>query len=152
MSLTDPTQKMSKSDPNPNSRILLNDTREEIQKKVNSALTDSEDGITFDREHRPGWSNLIEIVHHLKQTDDKLSCEELAQHLNTMRKRDAKRWIADVIDLYLSPIRERYDELIHTASRSRILDWAEHGKESASDAARQTMAAVQGAVGIHFRG
>lgn len=42
MSLTDPVKKMSKSDPNDNSRINLNDSAEEIEKKINKAVTSEE--------------------------------------------------------------------------------------------------------------
>lgn len=55
MSLTDPGKKMSKSPPNPKSRILITDSREEIFKKINGSLTDCEDGITYDPATRPGF-------------------------------------------------------------------------------------------------
>lgn len=45
MSLTDPTKKMSKSDPNDNSRINLSDDAETIKKKIKKAIT-TEEGIT----------------------------------------------------------------------------------------------------------
>merc|ERR1711939_634674 len=70
MSLKRPTQKMSKSDADPKSRILITDTREEIHAKVKGAITDSEPGISFDPEKRPGVSNLIEIL----RTVTSISC------------------------------------------------------------------------------
>jgi len=42
MSLTDPTKKMSKSDPNDNSRINLSDDAETIRKKIKKAVSSSE--------------------------------------------------------------------------------------------------------------
>ena len=42
MSLTDPTKKMSKSDPNDNSRINLSDDAETIRKKIRKAVTTDE--------------------------------------------------------------------------------------------------------------
>jgi tryptophanyl-tRNA synthetase len=42
MSLTDPAKKMSKSDPNDNSRINLNDEAETIKKKIGKAVTTPE--------------------------------------------------------------------------------------------------------------
>ncbi|KAG8737961.1 Tryptophan--tRNA ligase, mitochondrial, partial [Ceratobasidium sp. 428] len=62
LSLRDPTQKMSKSSPNPASRILLTDPAETIEKKVRSAVTDSERGVTFDLTARPGVANLLTIL------------------------------------------------------------------------------------------
>ena len=47
MSLTDGTKKMSKSDPNENSRITLLDSQDIITKKIKRAKTDSELGLEF---------------------------------------------------------------------------------------------------------
>lgn len=52
MSLTDPTKKMSKTDPNDNSRINLSDTADIIAKKIKKAVTTEE-----------GWQNLNRIFH-----------------------------------------------------------------------------------------
>jgi tryptophanyl-tRNA synthetase len=61
MSLTDPTSKMSKSDPSPRSRILLKDTPDEIVKKVKAAVTDTGTEVAYDWETKPGISNLLEL-------------------------------------------------------------------------------------------
>ena len=60
-SLKDPTQKMSKSDDDPRSRILLSDSNEAIAAKIRHALTDSVGDISYDPQKRPGVSNLIDI-------------------------------------------------------------------------------------------
>ncbi|KAG7570978.1 hypothetical protein FFLO_01072 [Filobasidium floriforme] len=62
LSLTDPSQKMSKSAPNPNSRILITDPPEVIVKKIRGAVTDSERTLTWDPEERRGVSNLLRIL------------------------------------------------------------------------------------------
>ena len=59
MSLTDPTSKMSKSDPD--GCVFLMDAPEVIQKKFKRAVTDSETQVRFDPEHKPGISNLLTI-------------------------------------------------------------------------------------------
>ena len=61
MSLTDPTSKMSKSDPSPKSRVHLTDTPDEIASKIRSAVTDAGSEVVYDREAKPGISNLLEI-------------------------------------------------------------------------------------------
>jgi len=61
MSLSDPTSKMSKSDPSPRSRILLKDTPDEIVKKVKAAVTDTGTEVAYDWETKPGISNLLEL-------------------------------------------------------------------------------------------
>src|SRR5690606_15197962 len=61
MSLTDPTSKMSKSDPSPKSMVLLTDTPEQIMSKFKSAVTDMGSEVAYDPEAKPGISNLLEI-------------------------------------------------------------------------------------------
>jgi tryptophanyl-tRNA synthetase len=61
MSLSDPTAKMSKSDPSLKSRILLTDSPDQIVKKVKSAVTDTGTDVSYDREEKPGISNLLEL-------------------------------------------------------------------------------------------
>lgn len=62
MSLQDPTSKMSKSDPNDRSRILLVDPPDEVISKVKSAVTDSDRYVRYDWEEKPGVSNLLELM------------------------------------------------------------------------------------------
>ena len=61
MSLQEPTKKMSKSDENTRSFISMLDTPKQIEKKIKSAVTDSDDKIKFDPENKPGISNLLAI-------------------------------------------------------------------------------------------
>ena len=52
---------MSKSDPNPKSMISMLDEPKTIEKKIKSAVTDSEGIVKFDKENKPGISNLLTI-------------------------------------------------------------------------------------------
>ena len=61
MSLTEGTNKMSKSDPSDMSRINLLDSQELIQKKIKRCKTDPIKGLTFDQENRPECTNLLTI-------------------------------------------------------------------------------------------
>lgn len=61
MSFTDPTSKMSKSDPQPKSRISVLDDPDVIRKRIRSAVTDSDPEVRYDTEAKPGISNLLEI-------------------------------------------------------------------------------------------
>jgi tryptophanyl-tRNA synthetase len=53
---------MSKSSPDPSTRIQLTDTFPEISRKIRSAVTDSIQGITYDPVNRRGTSNLLSIL------------------------------------------------------------------------------------------
>ena len=59
MSLSDPTQKMSKSDPGGN--VYLLDSPEAILRHFKRAVTDSESEVRYDPKEKPGVSNLIGI-------------------------------------------------------------------------------------------
>jgi tryptophanyl-tRNA synthetase len=108
MSLRDPTKKMSKSDANPASRILITDTQEEIRKKVKGAVTDSIEGVSYDRSTRPGVSNLIDLMYYMDETISS-SPEALAAELKTTSMRVLKEKVADVVEERVRPIRESYN-------------------------------------------
>ncbi len=61
MSLQDPTSKMSKSDHDQNASVYLKDDNDTIMRKFKRAVTDSVTCVRYDREHKPGISNLMEI-------------------------------------------------------------------------------------------
>ncbi len=60
-SLAEPTKKMSKSDPNANSFVLMTDDKDTIVRKFKRAVTDSDGQVRFDKEAKPGVSNLMTI-------------------------------------------------------------------------------------------
>ena len=57
MSLGNPANKMSKSDPD--GCVYLMDKPEDIRRKFKRAVTDSETAVKFDKENKPGVSNLL---------------------------------------------------------------------------------------------
>lgn len=59
--MTDPSKKMSKSFPDPNSRIDITDTADLIASKLKLAQVESGEGIVYDPKGKPGVSNLIEM-------------------------------------------------------------------------------------------
>ena len=146
MSLTEPTKKMSKSDPKPKSRILITDSREEIYGKLKTALTDSIEGVSYDRETRPGVSNLVDLMYHF---DESLAAspEDLANDLRDLNMRALKERVADTVDLGISDIRGRYKELISGAQKE-LIGHAEEGARRAEEIAESTMERVRNAMGI----
>src|SRR3990167_8329659 len=60
MSLDDPTKKMSKS--RPAGCLFIDDSPEEIEKKIKAAVTDSGSEGKYDPKNKPGISNLLEIM------------------------------------------------------------------------------------------
>ncbi|KAF2715092.1 tryptophanyl-tRNA synthetase-like protein [Pleomassaria siparia CBS 279.74] len=148
MSLTTPTKKMSKSDPEPKSRILITDSNEVIHKKFKSALTDSIDGNAYDRESRPGVSNLIDIMRHMDE-DITGSDKEWMKELEGLSKRSLKETAADRVNNGLKDVRGRYEEIMGRKDADEFLEeGARQGGEKARKLAQQTIGKVREALGI----
>ncbi|KAK2743078.1 Tryptophan--tRNA ligase, mitochondrial [Onygenales sp. PD_40] len=145
MSLKQPTLKMSKSHPDPRSRILLTDPAEEIQQKIKTALTDSEPGISYDPASRPGVSNLIEILSHVQK--DRMSFTELAAEYQDTSLRAFKEHVAAAVAEHLRGIRERYFELMD-ATPGYLNSVAAEGALAANENANITLNAVKNATGL----
>ncbi len=85
-SLQEPLKKMSKSDPNKKGTISLLDTPKEIEKKIKSAVTDSDGIVAYDVENKPGVSNLLTIESALSG----VSIEDLVVKYDSLDKGAAK--------------------------------------------------------------
>jgi hypothetical protein len=145
MSLKEPQLKMSKSHPDPKSRILITDTEENIHAKIKEALTDSEPGLTYDPKTRPGVSNLLEILKHTTQSPS--SCEELAHDLSGLTMRQLKEHVSQAVVKCLSGIRESYLELMLPTNKT-IAMAREAGRLKAAGRAGTTMKTVREHVGL----
>src|SRR6266478_3711008 len=111
MSLDDPTKKMSKSDPNPHSRINLLDDPKTIKQKIARATTDSLRLVTFDPE-RPGITNLLTIYQLLTgQSQQEIEAEFAGKGYG-----DFKAALTEQLVETLTPIQQRYNELINDLS------------------------------------
>ena len=147
MCLTKPDAKMSKSNAEPSS-ILLTDSRATIFHKVNFAVTDSIEGdVTYDPANRPGVSNLIEILYHIKP-DGAPSREAVASALRGLSKRAFKQAVADAVDKHLEPIRERYQGLVADSNRHVLAEVSEKGAQRARQSADVTMDLVRDTIGL----
>ena len=92
MSLAEPTKKMSKSDTNINSFILMTDDKDAIVRKFKRAVTDSDGVVRFDRETKPGVSNLMCIY----STFTGKSNDEIAAEFEGKGYGDLKLAVAEV--------------------------------------------------------
>jgi tryptophanyl-tRNA synthetase len=81
-SLRDPSKKMSKSDPDTKSCIMITDTPELIVEKVKKAVTDFKSEVTYEADQRPGVTNLLTIHSMVSGKSIQEICDE-AKHLDT---------------------------------------------------------------------
>jgi tryptophanyl-tRNA synthetase len=141
MSLKNPTQKMSKSDQDPASRIMINDSEEDIRAKIKGAVTDSENGITYDHIRRPGEANLIDIFRHT--TRDRRTAEEVAAELANMTKSGLKAMVADAVVKELAPIAHEFNSLAGSEEGiNRVRGTFTIGRNRAKLIAQKTMMGV----------
>ncbi|MDI3269169.1 MAG: tryptophan--tRNA ligase [Bacillota bacterium] len=102
-SLTKPTEKMSKSDPDPDSKILLLDSPDDIRRKIKRAVTDTGREIRHDPEEKPGISNLLEIQSALTGTP----ISRLEELYAGKAYREFKEEVAEAVVEGLRPLREK---------------------------------------------
>jgi len=141
MSLQDPTKKMSKSDDNEKGFISMLDDPKKIEKKIKSAVTDSEGIVKFDKENKPGVSNLLTI--YSSCTGE--SIETIEARYEGKGYGDFKQGVANAVMDVLKPIQDRYAELIDSSKLDIILD---QGAEKASFTANKTVAKAKKAMGL----
>lgn len=110
LSLTSPMKKMSKSDPNQQGIIYLNDEPSVIQSKIFKALTDNiSDNFYFDPQNRPGVSNLINIISGIQRK----SIEEVENDIAVFNNyRDLKKYISEIIIEDLKIPRENFKKFM----------------------------------------
>ncbi|OAH59493.1 tryptophan--tRNA ligase [Domibacillus aminovorans] len=141
MSLQEPTKKMSKSDPNQKAFITLLDDPKQIEKKVKSAVTDSDGIVKYDKENKPGVSNLLSIC----AAFEGVPVADVEKRFDGKGYGDFKQEVADVIIRNLAPIQSRYHELINSDELDRILD---EGAEKARRTAGRTLKKMENAMGL----
>lgn len=139
MSLTDPSVKMSKSDPKGD--IFLKDDLSLIKKKIMTAKTDSGSEVKFDKENKPGISNLLTIYASMKGK----SVEEAEAEFASARYGDFKKAVAEAVIDEIGPFQERYRRIRESGEYLSVL---REGAQKAKQIAHQTLKRVQKAVGL----
>ncbi|MCE4985335.1 tryptophan--tRNA ligase [Staphylococcus arlettae] len=141
MSLQDPTRKMSKSDDNQKNFISLLDEPNVAAKKIKSAVTDSDGIIQFDRENKPGISNLLSIYSSL--TDE--SVDALVERYKDAGYGTFKVDLSEVVKQFLTDFQERYNAFYNSDQLDEILD---EGRDKAQKASFKTLKKMEKAMGL----
>lgn len=141
MSLQDPTKKMSKSDDNQKNYISLLDEPNVGAKKIKSAVTDSDGIIKFDRNNKPGISNLLSIYSSL--TDKTI--DELQTQYKDSNYGEFKSDLAEIVKDFLVQFQEKYEYYFNSDELDTILD---NGREKAQKASFKTLKKMEKAMGL----
>lgn len=141
MALDDPTNKMSKSDLNDNSRINLLDDPKTIKKKIARATTDSLRLVTFDPE-RPGITNLLTIYQLLTgKTEQEIEAEFAGKGYG-----DFKAALTEQLIAVLEPIQERYRALMNDLPTLEAI--LKQGADKVRPMAETTLQHVKNVIGL----
>jgi len=140
--LSDPTKKMSKSEKGDTGTIFIEDTAEEITKKLKKAVTDSENKIYFDVENKPGISNLLSIYSCLKN----VTIEDAVEQFKDSNYGTLKMAVADAIIENLKPIQEKY--FAYLQDKKYLDTILAKGKEKAKLKAREVLNRVYDKLGL----
>ena len=141
MSLQEPTKKMSKSDSDVNSFILLLDDDATIKRKIKRAVTDSL-GIVNYSDEQPGVKNLLTIYSKFSGK----SIEQLVKDYEGKGYGDFKNDLAEVVADGLRPIREKAQELLN--NKEELEEIYTRGAEKAEKIARKTLRKVYKKIGF----
>jgi tryptophanyl-tRNA synthetase len=140
MDLQDPSSKMSKSGDGDAGLVYLLDEPAAVVKKFKRAVTDSDSEVRFDREAKPGVSNLLEILSACTGDTPQQLAERYSQY--GPLKTDTGEAVVEL----LRPIQSRYGELI--ADRGELSRLLHIGAAKAGEVAAATLDRAYTAIGL----
>ncbi|TJZ53148.1 tryptophan--tRNA ligase [Streptomyces piniterrae] len=140
--LQDPSIKMSKSASSPKGIIDLLDEPKVTAKKIKSAVTDTDTVIRFDREQKPGVSNLLSILSTLTGTEiPKLEADYEGKGYGAL-----KTDLAEVMVDFVTPFRDRTQEYLDDPETLDSI--LAKGAEKARAVAAETLATTYDRLGL----
>jgi len=140
MDLQHPERKMSKSVNSPLGTILMLDEPAEITRKVKKAVTDTDGEVRYDPDHKPGLSNLLEL---LAVATGNTPVDVAAGY---ERYGDLKADTAEALIELLRPLQARRAEL--AADPGAVPDLLARGAAKATEIAGATYDRAAQAVGL----
>ncbi len=141
MSITNPKKKMSKSDPEA-SYISLFDSPEAIKKKIKSAVTDTYKTIKYDKEKRPGISNLLTIYSLFSEIEVK----EVEKEMKGKSYKKFKDELAELMIIKLAPFRKRREEFL--SREVYVKEILKQGQDAANSLAESKISEVKRKMGL----
>ncbi len=140
MDLQHPEHKMSKSVDSPMGTVGILDDPAEVERKVMRAVTDAETRVAYDPEHKPGVSNLLELL----AVATGVGVQEAAARYAGYGQLKAD--VAQAVIAMLAPVRQRALELASDLGEVERLLSA--GAARAREVAAPTYAAAAAAMGL----
>lgn len=138
----DSKNKMSKSRGN---AIFLSDTKEDVEKKIKTAVTDSGKEIRFNEKEKPEVSNLMMLYHLLSGIEIK-AIEDKYKNISSYK--EFKDDLTGVVNNFLEPIRVRRKQAEKDADISKIL---KEGTQKAIDETEKVLKNVRKAMKYDYK-
>ncbi|KAM5380858.1 hypothetical protein ACJZ2D_003382 [Fusarium nematophilum] len=143
-SLTHPTLKMASVEASRRSSISIADTPKEIELKVSHAVTDKIYGVSYEPEHHPGVSNLLEILAGLEQGRGP---RQLADEYGHISHGELKKMVSHAINSEFREARVRYQDLMDKDD-SYFDSIVEKGAKIAKLKSEETLRMVKSVLGL----
>jgi len=140
--LQEPTKKMSKSDRGDTGSIFIEDTADEIRKKIKRAVTDSEGKVYYDTENKPGVSNLLTIYSALAG----VTIEESVECFKDANYGTLKTEVAETIIKALEPVQNKYFEYLN--NKKYLDEVLEIGRKKAEQKANSKINEIYTKLGL----
>ena len=141
MDLQNPTKKMDKSAEVEKGCIFLLEPTASIKKKIKAAVTDNEAKVYFNKETKPGISNLMTIYSVI--TD--MSFEEIEAKYEGKGYGDFKKDLAEIVATEIEKVQTGYNKWISSPELDQLLD---EGKARASMFARHQLQKIYHKIGL----
>ncbi len=141
MDLQNPNKKMSKSSDNDKSFITLLGDPKAAKNKIKSAVTDSDTIVMYDKESKPGISNLIDIYCSLKG----VSIAEIEGKYAGLGYKEFKEDLGNIVENFLVNIQNKFNLIRNSKELDEILD---KGAENANIIANRKITKVYNKIGL----
>jgi tryptophanyl-tRNA synthetase len=138
MSLKDPSSKMSKSDNDKNASIFLLDDPEVAFKKIQKAVTDSENKVYYS-DDKPGVKNLLTIYASLTEK----TIKETEDLFTSANYKEFKEAVGNVVKDFLTNIQKNYE-----TSFKGLQEIAEMGSIKANKVANENVSKIMKHIGF----
>lgn len=141
MDLQNPSKKMDKSADNEKGCIFLLEPIPSIKKKIKSAVTDSESIVKYDKEKKPGISNLMTIYSAIAD----ISFKEIETKYQGLGYGVFKSDLAEIVAKEIGELQERFNNIINSKQLDKLLD---KGRNRASYLAQKKLRTVYHKMGL----
>ncbi len=126
--------------------LYLADSDDVIRKKVMKAKTDS--GPTVANSNKPDYIENVFLLMKLVSPEEVINKFEQEYNNCTIRYGDMKKQLADDMVKFISPIREKVEEIL--SNEAYLKQVMEKGAEKARTSAKATMEVVRESMGMKY--